>query len=215
MISVSRNKNRALILIDVQNDFCPGGALPVPEGDEVIPVINGLVTRFEHVTLTQDWHVPEHISFASTHPGRQPFELIKLESGQQTLWPDHCVQGTVGAALHPALSVDKAELIVRKGFRKNLDSYSAFYENDRETPTGLSGYLKERGINELYFAGLATDFCVHDSAVNAARLGFSAYVVEEACRGIDINGSVKAAWNSMKSSGVARISEKDVKSEGM
>ena len=211
---MKKEKSRALIVIDVQNDFCLGGALPVPEGDAVIPFINRIVKRFDHVILTQDWHVPEHISFASAHPGHQPFDLVKLPHGQQTLWPDHCVQGTQGAAIHPALSVDTVELIVRKGFRRDLDSYSAFYENDRVTPTGLSGYLKERGLHELYFAGLATDFCVHDSAVNAARLGFSVHVIEDACRGIDINGSVRAAWDSMMSSGVVRIGEGTFLDEG-
>ena len=150
--------------------------------------------------------MPEHISFASSHPGHQPFDLIELPRGRQTLWPDHCVQGTEGAAIHPALSVDTAELVVRKGFRKDLDSYSAFYENDKVTPTGLSGYLKERGLRELYLVGLATDFCVRDSAVDAARLGFSVNVIEDACRGIDMNGSLEAAWDAMLSNGVVRTS---------
>ena len=210
----SKEKSRTLIVIDVQNDFCPGGALPVPEGDVVVPVINRLLKHFDHIILTQDWHVQDHISFASFHPEHQPFDSIPLPHGRQTLWPDHCVQGTVGAEIHPDLTVDRAELIVRKGFRKDLDSYSAFYENDKVTPTGLSGYLKERGLHDLYLVGLATDYCVRDSAVDAARLGFSVHVIEDACRGIDINGSVKAAWDSMMSNGIVRISEGAFYDEG-
>ena len=202
------NQSRVLIVIDAQNDFCPGGALPVSDGDAVIPVINRLMSHFDHVILTQDWHTKGHISFASSHPGKHPFDLVELAYGEQTLWPDHCVQGTNGAAFHPSLLVSSAESILRKGFRKKLDSYSAFYENDRATPTGLSGYLKERGLHDVYLAGLATDFCVHDSAIDAMRLGFSVHVIEDACKGIDINGSVKAAWDSMSSNGVLRVSER-------
>src|SRR6202023_2514521 len=161
-----------LLVIDVQKDFCPGGALAVADGDAVVPVINRLAERFDHVVLTQDWHPSGHGSFATSHPGSAPFQTIAMPYGQQTLWPDHCVQGTVGAAFHPQLKTDRAELVIRKGFRGDIHSYSAFYENDRRTPTGLAGYLRERGLKRIFLAGLATDFCVHYSAVDAHRLGF-------------------------------------------
>lgn len=191
-----------LLVIDVQNDFCPGGTLAVPGGDEVVPVINRLGQRFAHVAMTQDWHPPGHQSFASSHPGRQPFEVTKVAYGDQVLWPDHCVQGTPGAAFHEALDLPRAELVVRKGFRKEIDSYSAFYENDRGTPTGLGGYLRERGFERLYLCGLATDFCVFYSALDARREGFEAVLLEDACRAIDLEGSLAKAMAEMKQAGV-------------
>lgn len=195
----------ALLVIDVQNDFCPGGALAVPRGDEVVPVVNRLAERFSHVVMTQDWHPPGHGSFASAHPGRKPFETIELAYGPQTLWPDHCVQETPGAAFHRALHLPQAELVVRKGFRRAVDSYSAFHENDRRTPTGLAGYLRERGFDRVFLVGLATDFCVHYSAVDARRAGFAAVLIEDGCRAIDLEGSLAAAMASMTAAGVERI----------
>ena len=194
--------DEALIVIDIQNDFCPGGALAVEGGDEVVPVINELIRKFDHVVLTQDWHPQGHSSFASTHSGRQPFESIDMPYGAQTLWPDHCVQGTEGAAFHPLLEWTKAELVIRKGFRHAIDSYSAFYENDHETPTGLAGYLRERGIRKITLAGLATDFCVAFSALDAARLGFETTVRLDASRGIDLSGSMAAMTARMREAGV-------------
>jgi nicotinamidase/pyrazinamidase len=194
-----------LLVIDVQNDFCPGGALAVSDGDAVVPVINHLAERFDHVALTQDWHPAGHSSFASSHPGSAPFETIAMPYGPQTLWPDHCVQATSGAAFHPELVTDRAELIIRKGFRGAIDSYSAFYENDRRTPTGLAGYLRERGITRVFLAGLATDYCVHYSALDARREGFDAVVIEAGCRAIDLAGSLAAAWAGMNEAGVARV----------
>lgn len=195
----------ALLVIDVQNDFCPGGALAVPEGDQVVPVINRLAGAFRDVLITQDWHPSGHHSFASSHPGRQPFETVELDYGAQVLWPDHCVQGSAGAAFHPALDLPQAELVIRKGFRREIDSYSAFYENDHKTPTGLSGYLRSRGLSRLFLAGLATDFCVHFSAVDAAREGFAVTVIEDACRAIDLDGSLEAAQRAMREAGVAMV----------
>ena len=199
--------NDLLLIIDVQNDFCPGGALAVPEGDAVVPVINRLVERFDHIALTQDWHPAGHSSFATSHPGSTPFETISMPYGQQTLWPDHCVQGTPGAAFHPQLATERAEFVIRKGFRPEIDSYSAFYENDRRTATGLAGYLRERGLRRIFLAGLATDFCVHYSAADARRLGFEAVVVEPGCRAIDLAGSLDAAWTAMAAAGVQRIND--------
>lgn len=192
----------ALLVIDVQNDFCPEGALAVPKGDEVAPVINRLVKRFAHVLLTQDWHPPHHRSFASAHAGKKPFETTELAYGTQVLWPDHCVQGTAGADFHGDLEDGKAELIIRKGFRPDIDSYSAFFENDRKTPTGLSGYLRTRGFKRLFMAGLATDFCVHYSAVDGAALGFEVVVLEDGCRAIDLAGSLAQAKEAMTKAGV-------------
>ena len=192
----------ALIVIDVQNDFCPGGALAVEYGHEVVPVINMLIERFEHVVLTQDWHPAGHSSFASSHVGKNPFEQIDMPYGQQTLWPDHCVQGTPGADFHPELEWTKAEMVIRKGFRIGIDSYSAFFENDHETPTGLTGYLRERGIEKVTLAGLATDFCVAYSALDAVKQGFAAAVVMDASRGIDLNGSMAAMTEKMREAGV-------------
>jgi nicotinamidase/pyrazinamidase len=184
----------ALLVIDMQNDFCPGGALAVPGGDEIVPLINQLGARFEHVLLTQDWHPAGHISFASSHPGRAAFEIIDdraiVPYGSQTLWPDHCLQNTPDAALHPALDLPHAELVLRKGFRRDIDSYSAFRENDRSTPTGLAGYLRERGLQRLFLAGLAFDFCVRYSALDAVDLDFECIVLEDACRAVDLPNSV-------------------------
>jgi nicotinamidase/pyrazinamidase len=179
-----------LIVIDVQNDFCPGGALAVADGDAVIQPIHCIAPHFEHIVVTQDWHTPNHASFASSHPGKQPFEQIELSYGPQTLWPDHCVQGSEGAEFHPSLDLPQAELILRKGFRREIDSYSAFFENDRTSATGLAGYLRERGLTRIFFAGLAYDYCVGYSALDARRLGFPAFVIRDACRAIDLNGSV-------------------------
>ncbi|MGJ5010626.1 bifunctional nicotinamidase/pyrazinamidase [Bradyrhizobium oligotrophicum] len=196
-----------LLIIDVQNDFCPGGALAVADGDAVVPVINRLSGMFDHVVLTQDWHPAGHSSFASSHPGKAPFESVTMPYGPQTLWPDHCIQGTPGAAFHAGLVTDKAQLIIRKGFRAAIDSYSAFFENDKTTPTGLAGYLRERGLKRVFLVGLATDFCVHYSAVDARRLGFAAIVVDNACRGIDLGGSMAAAKAQGAQAGVERIAE--------
>jgi nicotinamidase/pyrazinamidase len=197
----------ALLIIDVQNDFCPGGALAVPEGDEIVPAVNRLAARFAHVILTQDWHPPGHASFASTHPGKTTFETIELAYGQQILWPDHCVHGTNGAAFHPALEVPHAELVLRKGFRRAIDSYSAFLENDHRTPTGLAGYLKERGLERLTLCGLATDFCVLYSAIDGRKAGFAVEVVTSACRGIDHDGSLERAISTMSEAGVTLRAE--------
>ena len=200
----------ALVAIDVQNDFCPGGALAVPLGNEVVPVINRLAPRFRHVVLTQDWHPRGHVSFASSHPGRKPFERIQAPYGEQVLWPDHCVPGTPGAELHRGLDTLGADLVVRKGSDPAVDSYSAFYENDHRTRTGLAGYLRERGCRRLFLAGLATDFCVQYSALDARREGFEVFVVEDGVRGIDLDGSLAAAWKAMAAAGVHRIREADV-----
>jgi len=198
-----------LLIIDVQNDFCPGGALAVADGDAVVQVINRLAGRFGHVVLTQDWHPSGHSSFATSHPGSAAFESITMPYGQQTLWPDHCLQGTPGAAFHPDLQTERAELVIRKGFRNAIDSYSAFYENDRRTPTGLAGYLRERGLRRVFLAGLATDFCVHYSAVDARRLGFDTVLIEDGCRAIDLAGSLDAAFAAMSAAGVQRAKDID------
>lgn len=192
----------ALIVIDVQNDFCPGGALAVERGDEIVQPINALMASFDAVVLTQDWHPAGHSSFASTHDGKAPFDMIEMPYGPQVLWPDHCVQGSPGANFHPDLEVDRAELIIRKGFRPDIDSYSAFFENDHQTPTGLEGYLRTRGIDRLTMVGLATDFCVNFSAVDAAKLGFPVTVRQDLCRAIDLDGSLKAAEDGMRAAGV-------------
>ncbi|WP_071675543.1 bifunctional nicotinamidase/pyrazinamidase [Nioella nitratireducens] len=193
----------ALIVIDVQNDFCPGGALAVPEGDVIVPGINALMPEVDAVVLTQDWHPAGHSSFASRHSGQDPYALIEMPYGPQVLWPDHCVQGSNGAAFHADLDVDRADLIIRKGFQPAIDSYSAFFENDRTTPTGLEGYLRTRGIDRLTMVGLATDFCVNFSAVDAARLGFQITVRQDLCRAIDLDGSLAAAIEGMAMAGVA------------
>jgi nicotinamidase/pyrazinamidase len=193
------------LVIDVQNDFCPGGRLPVPRGDEVVPLINRLASRFAHVVLTQDWHPAGHHSFASSHPGKQPFETTTVAYGAQVLWPDHCVQATAGAEFHAELKIPHAELVIRKGFRRGIDSYSAFYENDRKTPTGLAGYLRERGLARVFLAGLAFDFCVRFSAQDAKREGFASIVIEDACRGIDLDGSVAATRDAFSAAGIACV----------
>ncbi len=193
-----------LIVVDVQNDFMPGGALAVPLGDEVVPVINRLAERYTNVVLTQDWHPRRHASFASSHAGKKPFETTRLAYGEQVLWPDHCVQGTPGAEIHAGLSIPHAQLVIRKGYRSEIDSYSAFLEADRKTSTGLAGYLREHGVKRLVFCGLATDFCVAWSALDARAAGFDATVIEDACRGIDLEGSLARAWKDMAAAGVAR-----------
>lgn len=195
-------EKEVLLIVDIQNDFCAGGALAVPRADEIIPVVNRLATQFAHVILTQDWHPRDHQSFASTHPGRTPYETIEVDYGAQTLWPDHCVKGTRGAEFHEKLDIPQAELILRKGFRREIDSYSAFYENDRRTPTGLCGYLRERGLSHVFLAGLAFDFCVRYSAEDAQREGFRVTVVEDASRGIDVSGSVDETRRSLARFGV-------------
>ena len=194
-----------LLVIDVQNDFCPGGALAVPGGDEVIAPIHRVAPRFEHIILTQDWHPPNHSSFAASHPGKEPFDSIELGYGAQTLWPAHCVQGSHGAEFHPALHLPQAELILRKGFRPHVDSYSAFFENDRVTPTGLAGYLRERELRRIFIAGLAYDYCVGYSALDARRAGLPAFVLRDACRAIDLDGSVAAIEAEFAKAGAAVI----------
>ncbi|MFO1271710.1 MAG: bifunctional nicotinamidase/pyrazinamidase [Rubrivivax sp.] len=200
----------ALVVVDVQNCFVTGGTLPVKGGEEVVPVINKLAEKFENVIVTQDWHTPGHTSFASSHPGKKPFETIKLAYGTQVLWPDHCVQGTEDAALHKDLKLPTAQLIIRKGFHKEVDSYSAFEEADRKTLTGLAGYLKARGIKSVYVTGLATDFCVAWTAMDARKAGFEVAVIEDATRAIDLNGSLAAAWKDMMMKGVKRMQSKDI-----
>ena len=199
------NATDCLVIIDVQNDFCPDGALAVPEGDAVVPIINALQEKFTHRVLTQDWHPAAHLSFASSHPGESAFAMITLAYGEQVLWPDHCVQGSDGAAFHADLNTLGAELIVRKGFRRDIDSYSAFFENDQQTPTGLSGYLRTRGFQRLYLCGLATDFCVGYSALDARQEGFDVFLLDDACRAIDLDGSLANAWQKMLNAGVQRI----------
>lgn len=203
----------ALIVVDLQYDFCPGGALAVPDGDSIVPAINRLARAFGDVVLTQDWHPPGHLSFASSHPGSAPYAQIELPYGPQTLWPDHCVQGSRGAELHAGLDLPNAALTIRKGFRADVDSYSAFMENDRATATGLAGYLRERGLRRLWFCGLALDFCVAWSALDARRLGFEATAVEDACRAIDIDGSRADAMRRMREAGVAIVAAESVVAE--
>jgi len=199
---MTMDDQRVLLIVDVQNDFCPGGALALPEGDAIVPAVNRLAHSFAHVILTQDWHPPGHTSFASSHPGKRPFDTIEVSYGAQILWPDHCVQGTTGAAFHPKLDIPHAELVLRKGFRKSIDSYSAFCENDRRTATGLAGYLRERGFRRITLCGLATDFCVAFSAIDGRGAGFEVAVVTSACRGIDNNDSLDRALRSMVDAGV-------------
>lgn len=195
----------ALIVVDVQNCFIPGGSLAVQRGDEIVPLINEVARKFANVVLTQDWHTPGHVSFASSHAGKKPFESIKLPYGNQILWPDHCVQGTDGAALHKDLSIPHAQMVIRKGYNKNVDSYSAFIEADGKSKTGLDGYLKGRGIKSVFICGLATDFCVAWTALDARKLGFAATVIEDLCRGIDTQGSLAKAWLDMNKMGVKRV----------
>jgi nicotinamidase/pyrazinamidase len=208
--TIKPDAKSALIVVDVQNCFIDGGTLPVKGGAEVVPVINKLAASFENIVVTQDWHTPGHASFASAHAGKMPFETTTLPYGTQVLWPDHCVQGTDDAALHKDLKLPTATLILRKGFRKGIDSYSAFEEADRKTGTGLAGYLKERGITTVFVTGLATDFCVAWTAMDARKLGFETYVIEDATRAIDLNGSLAAAWKQMSDAGVKRIQASDI-----
>ena len=200
----------ALIVVDVQNCFIEGGTLPVSHGAEVVPLINQLSRAFENIVVTQDWHTPGHASFASSYPGKKPFETAKLSYGTQVLWPDHCVQGTEDAALHQGLKLPTAQIIIRKGFHQHMDSYSAFEEADHATATGLAGYLKQRGIDTVFVTGLATDFCVAWTAMDARKMGFEVYVIEDATRAIDLNGSLAAAWKNMADKGVKRIQSSDV-----
>lgn len=209
MIRIHRETDM-FVAIDVQVDFCPGGALPVADGDAVVPLINALSPKFTHFVATQDWHTPGHHSFAGSHTEKAPYDTIELHYGTQTLWPDHCVQGTAGAAFHPALDLTAAQLIIRKGFRPTIDSYSAFFENDKKTHTGLSGYLRDRGFKRAYFAGLATDFCVAHSAIDAVREGFESVVFMDACRAIDVGGSLDAAIKQMKDVGVTMIESSEI-----
>jgi nicotinamidase/pyrazinamidase len=199
-----------LLVVDVQKDFCPGGRLAVPHGDEIVPIVNRIAAKFTNVVLTQDWHPPGHLSFASSHPGKQPYQTIEVDYGLQVLWPDHCVQGSRGAEFRDDLQIPHAALVVRKGFRRAIDSYSAFYENDRTTPTGLAGYLRERGLRRVFLAGLAFDFCVRYSAEDAHREGFEAIVVEDACRGIDVDGSVAATRRRLAELNVRCIAAADI-----
>ena len=194
-----------LLVIDVQRDFCPGGALAIPHGDQVLSPINRLAAHFPNVVLTQDWHPANHLSFAASHPGTSPYQTVEMPYGPQTLWPSHCVQGTPGAEFHPGLHIPHAELILRKGFRPQIDSYSAFFENDRTTATGLGGYLRERCLNRIFLVGLAYDFCVGYSALDARRLGFEAVVVKDACRAIDLNGSATTMEAEFTRAGVVLI----------
>ena len=207
---IAPGKPSALVVVDVQNCFLPGGSLAVKDGDQVIPVINRIAKGFDNIIMTQDWHTVGHISFASSHPGKKPFDVIRLPYGDQVLWPDHCVQGTEGAALSKDLSLPKAQLIIRKGFHQDVDSYSAFLEADKKTETGLTGYLKERGITTIFVTGLATDFCVAWTAVDGRRAGLDVYVVEDACRGIDAMGSLAKAWFDMDKAGVKKIQSADL-----
>ena len=202
---MTTDPSAVLIVADVQNSFMPGGSLAVPRGDEIVPVINALARQFANVVLIQDWHPAGHRSFASSHPGRKPFDTVTLPYGEQILWPDHCVQGTDGAQLHRELAVDHAQLVLRKGWHRDVDSYSAFIEADRKTTTGLAGYLRERGIGDVHVCGLATDFCVAWTALDARRLGFRATVIEDACRAIDTQGSLAAAWQRMERDGIRRV----------
>lgn len=199
-----------LLVVDVQNDFCPGGSLAVPAGDEIVPLVNRLVGRFQHVVLTQDWHPAGHSSFASANPGQKPFDVVAFPYGPQVMWPDHCVQGTAGAEFHAGLTVPHAELIIRKGYRPSIDSYSAFYENDRKTPTGLAGYLRERGLTRVFLAGLALDFCVRYSAEDGHRCGFDILVIEEATRGIDLDGSVDDARHAFAERSIPTIAVDEI-----
>ena len=207
---VSLDRTSVLLVIDVQNCFLPGGSLAVKDGDKVVPVINGIAKKFADVVMTQDWHTPGHISFASSHSGKKPFETLEVKYGKQVLWPDHCVQGTEGAALSKDLAIPHTELILRKGFNNDVDSYSAFTEADGKTTTGLASYLKARKLQRVFIAGLATDFCVAWSALDARKAGFDVYVVEDACRGIDTQGSLAKAWADMNKAGVKRIQSGDL-----
>jgi nicotinamidase/pyrazinamidase len=207
---VSLDRTSVLLVIDAQNCFLPGGSLAVKDGDKVVPIINAIAKKFADVVMTQDWHTPGHISFASSHSGKKPFETLEVKYGKQVLWPDHCVQGTEGAALSKDLAIPHTELILRKGFNKDVDSYSAFTEADGKTTTGLAAYLKARKLQRVFIAGLATDFCVAWSALDARKAGFDVYVIEDACRGIDTQGSLAKAWADMNKAGVKRIQSGDL-----
>jgi nicotinamidase/pyrazinamidase len=207
---ISPGKQDCLAVVDMQNDFLPGGSLAVAGGDEIVAPINALARRFDNLVMTQDWHPADHVSFASTHAGRQPFETIELSYGTQVLWPAHCVMGTPGAAFAPGLHLPGTQLIIRKGYRRDVDSYSGFREADRTTPTGLAGYLKERGLERLFVCGLATDFCVSWTAIDARAAGFETFIIEDASRGIDANGSLEKAWAAMETAGVRRITIADI-----
>lgn len=207
---ISLDRSSVLLVIDVQNCFLPGGSLAVKDGDKVVPVINAMAKKFSDVVMTQDWHTPGHVSFASSHPGKKPFDTTEVKYGKQMLWPDHCVQGTDGAALSKDLAIPQAALILRKGFNKDVDSYSAFTEADGKTTTGLAGYLKARKLQRLFVCGLATDFCVAWTALDARKAGFDVYVIEDACRGIDAQGSLAKAWADMTRAGVKRIQSGDL-----
>ena len=209
--SITPSPTSVLLVVDVQNCFLPGGTLAVPDGNEIIPLINSLGEKFQNVIFTQDWHTENHASFASSHPGKEPFETIELAYGTQVLWPDHCVQGSDDALLAGGLNIPHAQLIIRKGYHNEIDSYSTFVAADGETKTGLTGYMRERGLQEVYVCGLATDFCVGWSAIDARRAGMDVWVIEDACRAIDLNGSLKASWKPMKQEGVLRISSGDIK----
>ncbi|MCG2590032.1 bifunctional nicotinamidase/pyrazinamidase [Rhodohalobacter sulfatireducens] len=201
---------RALLVVDIQNDFCPGGALAVPDGDTIVTTVNKLVNVFDAVIQTQDWHPAGHSSFASSHDGKEPYDTVEMDYGTQVLWPDHCVQGSMGAEFHPELNTLKTQVIIRKGFRKAIDSYSTFFENDQETTTGLTGYLNQRGITDLYTVGLATDFCVKWSILDGIDEGFNMHIVEDAVKGIDLDGSLDAAWDEMKEKGVNIVTSDDL-----
>jgi nicotinamidase/pyrazinamidase len=202
---ITIGERSVLIVVDVQNDFCPGGALAVPRGGDIVPLVNRVANTFDHVVLTQDWHPPGHQSFASSHPGRKPYDTIQLDYGAQVLWPDHCVQGSWGAEFRRDLQIPRAELVLRKGYRHAIDSYSAFYENDCKTPTGLAGYLRERGLREVFLVGLAFDFCVRYSAEDAHRESFAVTVIEDACRSIDVNGSMVETRRKLAVLGISCI----------
>lgn len=201
---------KTLVIIDVQNDFCKGGALEVPNGSDVVPVINKLIPEFDVIIQTQDWHVKGHSSFASSHNGKNPYDTVELDYGQQVLWPEHCVQGTEGAEFHKDLITKKTQVVIRKGFRKSIDSYSTFFENDQTTKTGLTGYLNDRGIKEFYAVGLATDFCVKWSVLDGIKEGFEVNIIEDAVRGIDLNGSLDQAWKEMRDAGASIVQSKEI-----
>ena len=207
---MSQSHNDCLVVVDLQNDFCQGGALEVPDADAIVPLVNRLGRHFSICIASQDWHPPGHQSFASSHPGRQPFDTVEMPYGTQVLWPDHCVQESSGAAFHPEFDDAVVQSVVRKGFRPEIDSYSTFFENDHTTSTGLAGYLRDRGISRLYFCGLATDFCVAWSARDAAAQGFEAYLIEDACRAIDLDGSLDQAWSDLQKAGVERVVSADI-----
>ena len=203
-------EDTALVLIDIQNDFCPGGVLAVDQGDEIVEISNKIQEQFKIKIITQDWHPSTHKSFASNHEGKEPLSTVEMFYGQQVLWPNHCIQGTEGSKFHSKLITDSADLIIRKGFRPEIDSYSAFFENDQKTPTGLDGYLKSRGVNKIYLCGLALDFCVYFSAIDGAELGYNVNVIQDACRAIDLDGSLEKSLNDMKSKGVKFLSTSDL-----